>query len=93
MVAFGTFGVAFGVAFVVNVVHVAFAVVFAIAVSVAVSVSVALSGAEAADAGIGAAARRRVLADYVWAERLHGFDALFGVNPTTTPIAEAETVR
>ena len=44
-------------------------------------------------AGIGAAARRRVLADYVWAERLHGFDALFGVSHAATSIAEAETVR
>ena len=34
-------------------------------------------------AKIGAAARKRVLADYVWAERLHGFDALLGIAPKT----------
>ena len=31
-------------------------------------------------AAIGAAARRRVLADYVWAERLRGFDPLLGIT-------------
>ena len=31
-------------------------------------------------AAIGAAARRRVLSDYVWAQRLRGFDALLGAT-------------
>ena len=37
---------------------------------------------------IGAAARRRVLADYVWAERLRGFDPLLGI---TSPLDGAHT--
>ena len=37
---------------------------------------VSLCGDAATGAAIGAAARQRVLADYVWAERLRGFDAL-----------------
>ncbi len=36
---------------------------------------------------IGAAARRRVLADYVWAERLRGFDALLNAAPQAGPVA------
>ncbi len=37
--------------------------------------------------GLGAAARRRVLADYIWAERLRGFDALLHVtHPTETAL-------
>lgn len=36
-------------------------------------------------AAIGAAARRRVLADYIWAERLQGFDALLGTAPAPIP--------
>jgi glycosyltransferase involved in cell wall biosynthesis len=31
---------------------------------------------------IGAAARRRVLADYIWSERMRGFDALLERQPT-----------
>jgi sugar transferase (PEP-CTERM/EpsH1 system associated) len=48
---------------------------------------VSLCGAAGAAAGaeIGAAARRRVFADYVWAERLRGFDALLDTpRPTET---------
>jgi glycosyltransferase involved in cell wall biosynthesis len=36
-------------------------------------------------ASIGAAARRRVLADYVWAERLRDFDPLLGITTPTSP--------
>jgi len=38
---------------------------------------------------IGAAARRRVLADYVWAERLRGFNPLLGIaeSPGTLPLS------
>ena len=35
-------------------------------------------------AAIGAAARRRVLADYVWAERLRDFDPLLGISASTS---------
>ena len=42
-------------------------------------------------AAIGAAARRRVLADYVWAERLHGFDPLLGIATGSVPAAQAVT--
>ena len=40
-------------------------------------------------APIGVAARRRVLADYIWAERLRGFDPLFGVS---APSAQTGTI-
>ena len=43
-------------------------------------------------AGIGAAARRRVLSDYVWAERLHGFDALLGIAPRDASAGPAVVV-
>ena len=36
-------------------------------------------------AAIGAAARRRVLADYVWSERLRGFDPLLGIAHGASP--------
>lgn len=36
-------------------------------------------------AAIGAAARRRVLTDYVWAERLRDFDLLLGIATPTSP--------
>ena len=42
-------------------------------------------------AAIGAAARRRVLEDYVWAERLHGFDPLLGIATGSVPAAQAVT--
>jgi sugar transferase (PEP-CTERM/EpsH1 system associated) len=35
-------------------------------------------------AAIGAAARRRVLSDYVWAERLRDFDPLLGINTSAS---------
>ena len=38
-------------------------------------------------AAIGLAARQRVLSDYVWAERLRGFDPLLGTAPQTHPEA------
>ncbi|HEY2132970.1 MAG TPA: glycosyltransferase [Acetobacteraceae bacterium] len=41
-------------------------------------------------ASIGHAARQRVLRDYIWAERLRGFDALLNPTPHTTP-AQAAT--
>jgi sugar transferase (PEP-CTERM/EpsH1 system associated) len=42
-------------------------------------------------AAIGEAARRRVLADYVWAQRLRGFDDLLDIAPR--PVPAAKTVR
>ncbi len=41
---------------------------------------------------IGAAARRRVLADYVWAERLSGFNPLLGIveTPASLPLPATE---
>jgi sugar transferase (PEP-CTERM/EpsH1 system associated) len=40
-------------------------------------------------ASIGAAARRRVLTDYVWAERLRGFDTLLGITASQSVPAGA----
>jgi sugar transferase (PEP-CTERM/EpsH1 system associated) len=47
-------------------------------------------------AEIGRAARERVLADYIWAERLRGFDPLLGLvhsGPQTAGKAGLETIR
>jgi sugar transferase (PEP-CTERM/EpsH1 system associated) len=49
-----------------------------------------LEAAEPGSGAIGEAARRRVLSDYVWAERLRGFDPLLEVAPQQ--IAVPETV-
>ena len=48
-----------------------------------------LRAAGPAGAAIGQAGRQRVLADYIWAERLRGFDALLGTppHPSTTKAA------
>jgi sugar transferase (PEP-CTERM/EpsH1 system associated) len=46
-----------------------------------------LSAASPQTAAIGAAARRRVMRDYVWAERLRGFDPLLGTAPQITEAA------
>ena len=48
-----------------------------------------LRAAQPGSAAIGAAARRRVMADYVWAERLRGFDALLGTVPREQPVEQA----
>jgi polysaccharide biosynthesis protein PslH len=49
-----------------------------------------LAAAAPEAAAIGHAARQRVLRDYIWAERLRGFDALLNPTPHTTP-AQAAT--
>lgn len=47
-------------------------------------------------ARLGPAARRRVLRDYIWAERLRGFDPLLGIappDPAGNPVSSAAAAR
>ena len=48
-------------------------------------VAACLRAASTEGAAIGREARRRVVRDYTWAEKLRGFDALLGAQPPVQP--------
>jgi polysaccharide biosynthesis protein PslH len=62
-----------------------------VATDAATFAAACVQAATPAAAAIAAAARQRVLAAFIWAEKLRGFDELLGLRPPARPDAPAET--